>query len=87
MTRMTQSMSRRGNYWDNSPMERLFRSFKSEWMSSIAYANLMAAKQSVINYIVGYYCNVRPQPNNDGLTPNESEQKYWLKPKTVAKIT
>ena len=26
-----QSMSRRGNCWDNAPMERFFRSFKSEW--------------------------------------------------------
>ncbi len=24
------SMSRRGNCWDNAPMKRLFRSFKSE---------------------------------------------------------
>lgn len=30
--RMKQSMSRRGNCWDNAPMERLFRSLKSEWM-------------------------------------------------------
>lgn len=28
--RMTQSMSRRGNCWDNAPMERLFRSLKTE---------------------------------------------------------
>jgi putative transposase len=27
-----QSMSRRGNCWDNAPMERFFRSFKTEWM-------------------------------------------------------
>lgn len=30
--RMTQSMSLRGNCWDNAPMERLFRSLKSEWL-------------------------------------------------------
>jgi len=28
--RMQQSMSRRGNCWDNTPMERLFRSLKTE---------------------------------------------------------
>ncbi|GCU98667.1 hypothetical protein HmCmsJML035_02984 [Escherichia coli] len=27
-----QSMSRRGSCWDNSPMERFFRSLKNEWM-------------------------------------------------------
>lgn len=30
--RITQSMSRRGNCWDNAPMERLFRSLKTEWV-------------------------------------------------------
>ena len=82
-----QSMSRRGNCWDNSPMERFFRSFKTEWMSSVGYRSLVAAKQSVINYIVGYYCNVRPHAYNGGMTPNESERKFWRESKTVAKIT
>lgn len=35
-----QSMSRRGNYWDNAPIERVFRSLKSEWMPEFGYANL-----------------------------------------------
>ncbi len=33
--RIQQSMSRRGNCWDNSPMERLFRSLKTEWVPSL----------------------------------------------------
>ncbi|OEE62242.1 transposase [Enterovibrio norvegicus FF-454] len=37
--RMTQSMSRRGNCWDNAPMERLFRSLKSEWIPATGYAS------------------------------------------------
>ncbi|MCO3911461.1 hypothetical protein FA110_26910 [Pseudomonas aeruginosa] len=32
-----QSISRRGNCWDNSPMERLFRSLKSEWVPPTGY--------------------------------------------------
>ncbi|ASC97764.1 DDE-type integrase/transposase/recombinase [Pseudomonas aeruginosa] len=35
--RMQQSISRRGNCWDNSPMERLFRSLKSEWVPPTGY--------------------------------------------------
>ncbi len=35
--RMTQSMSRHGNCWDNAPMERLFRSLKSEWITATGY--------------------------------------------------
>ncbi|SPW64324.1 IS911 transposase orfB [Escherichia coli] len=30
--RIKQSVSRRGNCWDNSPMERFFRSLKTEWV-------------------------------------------------------
>jgi len=32
-----QSMSRRGNCWDNAPMERFFRSLKSEWVPNKGY--------------------------------------------------
>ena len=34
---LIQSMSRRGNCWDNAPMERWFRSFKYEWMQEGGY--------------------------------------------------
>ncbi len=37
------SMSRRGNCWDNAPMERLSRSFKSEWMPRRGYNSITAA--------------------------------------------
>ncbi|HFV0899265.1 TPA: hypothetical protein ACIYGW_004960, partial [Escherichia coli] len=30
--KINQSVSRRGNCWDNSPMERFFRSLKNEWV-------------------------------------------------------
>ena len=29
-------MSRRGNCWDNAPMERVFRSLKTEWIPTVA---------------------------------------------------
>ncbi len=35
--RIEQSMSRRGNCWDNAPMERLFRSLKTEWIPTNGY--------------------------------------------------
>ncbi|MDC0598612.1 IS3 family transposase [Gammaproteobacteria bacterium] len=82
-----QSMSRRGNCWDNAPMERFFRSFKTEWMPSTGYQSLVEAKFAVTNYITGYYSRVRPHQYNGGLAPNESEKKYWLNYKLVANIT
>ncbi len=44
---MTQSMSRRGNCWDNAPMERLFRSLKSEWLPATGYMSLREATRDI----------------------------------------
>ncbi len=85
--RITQSMSRRGNCWDNAPMERFFRSLKTEWIPTVGYRNFNEAKIDITKYIIGYYSQVRPHQYNGGLTPNESEKRYWLNYKTVANFT
>ncbi len=82
-----QSMSRRGNCWDNSPMERFFRSLKTEWIPTTGYRSFTEAENAVVKYIIGYYSRVRPHSYNGGLTPNESEKRYWLEYKSVSKIS
>ncbi len=82
-----QSLSRRGNCWDNSPMERFFRSLKTEWIPETGYKSFAEARQEVIRYIIGYYSQLRPHHYNGGLTPNESERRFWLNSKTVASFT
>ncbi|GAA6171998.1 hypothetical protein NBRC116592_16680 [Colwellia sp. KU-HH00111] len=47
----------------------------------------MIAENAVVKYIIGYYSQVRPHSYNGGLTPNESEKRYWLEYKSVAKIS
>lgn len=84
---ITQSLSRRGNCWDNSPMERFFRSLKTEWVPETGYRSFSEAKQAVTKYIQGYYNPVRPHQYNGGLSPNESERLYWLCYKPVASFT
>lgn len=79
-----QSLSRRGNCWDNSPMERFFRSLKTEWVPDTGYSHFSEAQRSITNYITGSYSQFRPHQYNDGLTPNESERLFWKKSKTVA---
>ncbi len=37
---MTPSMNRRGHCHDNAPMERLWRSLKSEWIPLGGYASV-----------------------------------------------
>lgn len=84
---ITQSMSRRGNCWDNAPMERFFRSLKTEWVPTSGYGSFNEAKISITDYIIGYYSQVRPHQYNGGLTPNESERRFWFEYKSVASFT
>lgn len=85
--RMTQSMTRRGNCWDNSSMERFFRSSKTEWVPTTGYRSFTEAKQRISDYILGYYSRLRPHSYNGGLIPSESEKRYWNNYKPVANIT
>ncbi|MBC8955082.1 transposase OrfAB, subunit B [Xenorhabdus sp. PB62.4] len=64
-------------------MERFFRSLKSEWVPLAGYANFREAYHSIIQYITGYYSQLRPHWYNNGLTPNESEQLFWKNAKPV----
>jgi len=82
-----QSMSRRGNCWDNASIERLFRSLKSEWIPTTGYSNFNEAQASITQYIVGYYSEHRPHQHNGGLPPNKAEAKYNLISYTVARFT
>lgn len=85
--KIKQSMSRRGNCWDNAPMERFFRSLKTEWIPTIGYRTFNEAKIDITKYIIGYYSQARPHQHNGGLAPNESEKRYWQNYKTVANLT
>ncbi|WP_252870518.1 integrase core domain-containing protein, partial [Shigella boydii] len=72
------------NCWDNSPMERFFRSLKNEWMPVVGYVSFSEAAHAITDYIVGYYSALRPHEYNGGLPPNESENRYWKNSNSVA---
>ena len=65
--KLGQSMSRRGNCWDNAPQESFFGHMKDE----IDYKNCttLAELQSVIDDYIYYYNNYRCQWNLKKLTP------------------
>lgn len=71
-----QSMSRRGNCLDNSPMERVFRSLKSEWLPKGGYDDFSHAVRDINQWINGYYNVYRPHTNNGGLPPCLHEEKW-----------
>jgi putative transposase len=52
--KMEQSMSRKGNCWDNSPTERFFRSLKHEQLNYERFRTKASAELSVIDYLACY---------------------------------
>ncbi len=76
--RMEQSMSRRGNCWDNAPMERVFRSLKSEWIPSLGYRSIPDTRKDIGDYLMDYYNRQRPHTFNGGLPPVIAEEKLKI---------
>ena len=76
---ITQSMSRRGNCWDNAVMERTFRSFKTEWMPKFGYQSFDEALRSISYYYMVYFNQQRPHRANFGLTPKQKDEDFYKK--------
>ena len=49
------SMSRKGNCWDNAPMESFFHTLKTEWVYGFKYNTRQEAKVSLFEYIEIFY--------------------------------
>ena len=52
---MVQSMSRRGDCYDNAAMESFFATLKSELIGTEVYRDLLHARDEVVRYIEGFY--------------------------------
>jgi Transposase and inactivated derivatives len=73
-----QSMSRKGNCWDNAPCESWFGKLKSEWIYPHGiYATRKEAKLSIIEYIEMFYNSERVHQALGYRTPNEFETEYF----------
>ena len=68
---LLQSMSRRGNCWDNAPQESFFGHMKDELTDKKENWNSIEAIRADIDDWMDYYNNDRGQWNLGKLTPNE----------------
>lgn len=68
-----QSMSRRGNCWDNAPTERFFRSLKTEWMPKTVYRSFSQAESDTLKYILQHYNPRRAHSYNNYISPDAAE--------------
>ena len=67
------SMSRKGNCWDNAPMESWFHTLKTELVHHTAYATRDAAKRDLFAYIETYYNRQRLHSALGYRTPEQAE--------------
>jgi transposase InsO family protein len=73
---ITCSMSRRGNCWDNAPMESFFASLKKELVHDEDYATRAEAKGSIFEYIEAFYNRVRRHSSLGYVAPVEYERAH-----------
>ena len=78
-----QSMSRKGNCWDNAVAESFFKTLKAEWTNGHKYQTIKQAALSVFEYIEGWYNLKRKHSALGYLSPTEYEQLLLTK-KSVA---
>ncbi len=64
---ITQSMSRRGNCWDNAPMESFFGTYKDH--VDLSDCETIKAVLKKIDHFIDYYNNYKPQRKLDRLPP------------------
>ena len=74
--RITCSMSRRGNCWDNAAMESFFASLKKELVHDEDYATRDEAKASIFEYIEAFYNRVRRHSALGYVAPDEYERAH-----------
>ncbi len=71
---MLSSMSRKGNCWDNAPVERFFGSLKREWTGDRLYGTRQEAIADVREYVVVYYNSRRLHSTLGYTTPMDYEK-------------
>jgi transposase InsO family protein len=70
------SMSRRGDCWDNAPMESFFASLKKELVHREDYATREQATASIFEYIEVFYNRVRRHSSLGFVSPAEYERTH-----------
>ena len=78
---MRQSMSRKGNCWDNAPMESWFASLKKEQVHHQRYASRAAARIAIFEYIEVFYNKIRRHSKINNLSPADFERQWREKQK------
>ena len=72
---VTQSMSRKGNCWDNAVAESFFKTLKTEWVNHHRFVSRKQAKLALFEYIETWYNTRRRHSSLNFLAPNDFEKE------------
>mgnify|MGYP003425118388 CR=1 FL=1 len=78
LSNIIQSMSRKGNCWDNSVAESFFKSLKQELVYNTYFYTKKQAKKEIFEYIEFYYNRVRTHSYLGNLSPVKFEEKQKM---------
>ena len=72
---ITMSMSRKGDCWDNAPMESVNGTVQVECVNDVTFQTREQARQAIIEYI-GYYNTERRHSSLGNIAPAEFERRW-----------
>ena len=73
--KITQSMSRKGNCWDNAVSESFFHTLKTELTHHFKFGTREEAKGAIFEYIEIFYNRKRLHSANDYMSPVNYEEE------------
>ena len=73
--KMVQSMSRRGNCWDNACAESFFKTLKNELIGNTVYIDRTTAQKEIFEYIEMFYNRIRLHSTLGHCSPLEYERQ------------
>ena len=71
------SMSRKGNCWDNAPIESFFATLKNELVHHQSYQTRLQAKSDIFSYIEGFYNRLRLHSSLAYKSPAQFEDAFF----------
>jgi putative transposase len=83
---VTQSMSRKGDCWDNAVAESFFATLKKEMPDGHLFASVADAQRYLFEYIELEYNNQRIHSTLGYCTPQEQEDLYWSKKRAAMDV-
>ena len=76
---MQASMSRKGNCWDNAPMESFCSALKSELVHHRRFSTREQARREIDEYLEIIYNRIRQLARLGNLSPAAFNQKYYAR--------